>query len=229
MERPSTCYEMSSSKPKKSKKTPTIEEKLKSHYGKDFTIDDFPTWSSSAAWINTCNHCPVHSERQCDHCIRFCFSTELRGIPPRDLEWFLNVDIDAVYKLSERAYFTVKMEINKHLRQQEINLRAITRKDVLRNLIDRFRGQKKENDDIDRILQLHSFSSLEAWCDFKDYYDRSIIQVYEKIRYSDHYCTGCGVKVEQFTSKKNIEYEKCSLGRCDFFHRVGSNYATVKK
>ena len=119
--------------------------------------------------------------------------------------------------------------MERYLRPSEMKLRMISKRAVLCDIVDRFRGQKNDNDLIDEIISKHNFKSLQSWCNFKDNFDREVIQAYELHNSELLYCTGCGERSELFTSRTKVDYLRCALGQCDFFHRVGSNYATIKK
>lgn len=220
---------MEATKSKKQKDIETLRICFLEHYGEDLTIDEVPTWSSDSVWINPKKCCKTDLETKCYCCNHFCFQSSLRGIPPRDVNWFLDDDKEAVIKLGKPNHRHIQEIIFQFLRPEEIRLRSISRKLVLCDIFDRFRGNKRDNDSIDEILSKYNFKSLDMWCKFKDNFDREVIQVIEKNKRDRLYCTGCGERSEIFTSRMQIDYAKCALGRCDFFHRVGSHYATVKK
>ena len=120
------------------------------------------------------------------------------------------------------------------MRNQEIELRLISRKVVVQQLLCRFRGRKmnsvgNQQDFIDQILTEHGFTSIERWCTWKDAFDRLVYEMWVEKRSNVLFFTGCGNRAERFTSRKGDIYEKCSDGNCEYFHKVGSTFATVKK
>ena len=207
----------------------TLLEMLLEHYTGNVSPQDFPNWSQDQVWINCIRCCPVQMNKQCNVCVKFCFNTALRGPPTRNLNWFLDKHKDATIKFQEQRYYKIKQGIFKSLRNIEIKLRLISRMMVLHDVIKRYRGIKDDDDSIDAILNVFKFKSLGAWCDWKDGFDRLVYEKYMETKMETHYCTGCGERSIRFTSKRGEEYEKCATDSCDYFHKVGSNFATVKK
>lgn len=202
---------------------------LLEHYTADVRPSDFPRWSQNQVWVNCIHPCPITHHKQCRKCVKFCFSAALRGQPIRRMPWFLDKHRCATVKFKEQVYYKIKQDLFKTLRSHEIKLRLISRLMVLHDLVKRYRGIKHENDSIDMILGDYNFKSLEAWCDWKDGFDGLVFEKYMASRSERHFCTGCGERSILFTSKKGEDYEKCATGACDYFHKVGSDFATVNK
>ena len=122
------------------------------------------------------------------------------------------------------------MDLIKNLRWKEGRLRHLPRRLVLECLINRFRGIKlPAKDIIDEILDDFGFDSLKQWCDWKDSFDRLVFEKWVEKQSGRLFCTGCGERCTTFTSKKGDEYEKCASGRCEFFHKIGSPFATIER
>ena len=161
------------------------------------------------------------------------FSTTLRGKPIADREWFLDQQMDHVTSIRYRSiYSKIAYKYFFMLTKKELSLREISRKDVLDDLLFRFRGyyDPTKHDRIDLIIHQHQFSSIKRWCLWKQNLDRKFLMEYHSLRNNNLYCSGCGDKTITFQSKlNNISYQKCSNNLCDFFHKEGSFFATVKK
>ena len=206
-----------------------VLELLSEHYGGLVNPDEIPSWATDPTCTPILKRCPTARCRQCKSCIKICFNVALRGKPVRSLRWFLDDSKDAAVKFKDDRYYKIKQEICFPLRHCEIKLRHISRLMVVQDLVLRFRGLKEEDDIIDTLFNEFHFRSLDAWCNWKDGFDRLVYEKYVDSRSTVHFCTGCGERATRFTSRRGEEYEKCSNNSCDYFHKVGSNYATVKK
>ena len=168
-------------------------------------------------------------------CQKFCFSEVHRGNPVRDINWFTS-SIDATFVIATpqaKALNKLQKDLTKWLRADELQLRMLSRREVLIDIINRYQGTKRSTynreDSIDLLLHRFNFKSLNEWCDWKDQFDRKIRSQVEENKQTSYYCTGCGNRSMQFMSKKGEMYQKCFADRCDFFHKVGSNFARVKQ
>lgn len=214
----------------------SFEEIMKCHEQAGWNLNDIPKWSENPIFMPTKVTCSNAHENICIFCQKFCFSTEHRGNPVRDLNWFCS-KIDATFKIhtpSATHLNDLQKDLTKWLRSDELQLRMISRREVLADILDRYRGMKRtrygSNEDcIDMLLNRFNFKSIEAWCDWKDNFDRKIRSQIEENKQTSYYCTGCGNRSMQFMSKKGEMYQKCFADKCDFFHKVGSNFARVKK
>ena len=179
------------------------------------------------------NQCSKSRNEECRTCLEAMFSRQLRGKPIADLEWFQDQQLDHVTsKRYRNIYSKIAYKYFFMLTEKELSLREISRKDVLDDLLIRFRGyyDPSKTDRIDLIIHLHQFSSIKTWCLWKQDLDRKFLMEYHSITNNNLYCSGCGDKCVSFQSKiNNISYQKCSNNLCDFFHKEGSFFATVKK
>ena len=196
------------------------------------TSSNIPSWRSAETFVNK-NKCFQGPNTECINCMQLMFSSRLRGKPIVDVEWFKDRFTDHVtsprYK---NVYSQIAYKYFFMLRRHELSLREISRKDVLNALVLRFRGyyDPQKQDVLDDIIHKHHFSSIKNWCLWKQDLDRRFLMDYHSIQNNVLYCSGCGDKCTTFQSKNNlINYQKCSNNLCEFFHKEGSLFATVKK
>ena len=193
-----------------------------------------PTWSENSVFVMDQQFCAVPITQHCKNCYKLCFDKGLRGLPPKTFRWFLDEESDATTKFKLDKYKDIKNQIFKYMRKQEIELRYISRRVVLQELLCRFRGSKRDSvgngqDFIDKILTEHGFTSIERWCRWKEAFDRLIYEKWVEKRSNVLFCTGCGNRAYRFTSNKGITYEKCADGYCEFFYKVDATFARIKK
>ena len=189
-----------------------------------------PSWKENSVFVMPKKYCALPFTQHCRRCFALCFKKQLRGLPPKSLHWFLDEGSDAVMKLQNARYKSVRDDIFKNLRKHEIELRLVSRRMVLTELLCRFRGQNNgKNDIITVLLKKYCFETLERWCKWKEAFDRLVFEKTEEIKSDLLFCSGCGNRVLRFTSKMGVTYEKCATGNCDFFHKVGSEFARTKK
>ena len=193
-----------------------------------------PTWKENSVFVMKKKFCALPMTKHCRNCYKLCFDKRHRGSPPKSMHWFLDEESDATTKFKSPKYNSIKKKIFRYMRNQEIELRLISRKVVLQELLCRFRGSKRnsvgnQQDFIDQILTEHGFTSIERWCTWKEAVDRLVYEMWVEERSNVLFCTGCGNRAERFTCRKGNTYEKCAENSCQFFYKQGSNFATVKK
>ena len=209
-------------------------ELLSAHYNeRNMSFDKFPNWDEDPVWVCREERCTKPKLMQCEDCSLFCFNEVLRGQPPRSFRWYLDTNRDGAILLQQEKHIRIRKDVLKDLRRNEVSLRMISRKWVLHDLVLRFRGYKRDKDTIDEILQDHGFTSLSSWITWKESFDNLIREkiYFEKTGFM--FCTGCGERSTRFTAMtgkyRGELFEKCSNSSCDFFYRVGSNFASVNK
>lgn len=210
------------------------KELVKVHYGVNVDLTCFKPWSQDSTFLLPKKLCPIGKHIPCAVCMRLTFSATLRGNPIRPMEWFLDKEMDATYKLVTNEYAKTRNDLFCNLRKEEIALRMIPRRNVGEDLQHRFRGIKvsrhgEKKDSIDLIIKDYHFKTLTHWCHWKDNFDMLV----EKTQYDNTsrrlYCAGCGVKAQAFFSRDGTLYEKCATKDCTFFHKIDTTFATVPK
>ena len=189
-----------------------------------------PTWEENDMFTMHRKYCNTPSNMQCRNCVKLCFNKKIRGLPTRKMSWYLDASTDAAVKFTEDKHCaSIFKEVTSYLRKSEIQLRMITKRKVLENLISRFRGlTSKSSMDSVKIIKMQ-FSSLDRWCKWKDAFDRLVIQKQAEKASNRLFCTGCSIRSERFVARYGDTYERCSTENCYFFYKPGADYARVKK
>ena len=213
--------------------TMSIQQLLQLHFESVVDLRKyFKTWEKDQVLCLRKKICPTPKYIGCAVCNRLAFATELRGEPVRDINWFTNDSDDAFDIFINHSYHNVKLKVIQFLRKDEICLRKISRKQVLDDLFNRFRGFKdfryeNQMDSIDYILFRHNFKSLGHWCKWKDDFDKTIMKLRTQELDERLYCTGCGKKTKFHRARNGDLYEKCATGTCGFFHKRNKPFAKV--
>ena len=215
---------------RKKAKVMNTDDLIATHFRKDFDTKIIKKWREDPSfWLPT-TACPIPYKVPCAVCNRLAFSMQLRGVPIRPLEWFMDKDSDAYFLLLKAENKDVYNDLFKDLRAHEQSLRMIPRRKILECICDRFRGFKRqEKDKIDLLYSFYHFKSLEEWCRFKERFDKLVLRKIEEKNNKRSYCSGCGVKAEVFVSKRGDFYERCGERKCAFFHKLDTNFATVDR
>ena len=190
-----------------------------------------PTWQEDDMFTMHRKYCNIPSNMQCRNCVKLCFNKKIRGLPTRKISWFLDASIDAAVKFTEdKNCASIFKEVTSYLRKSEVQLRLVTKRKVLEDLISRFRGlTSKSCIDSLQIIKMNQFSSLERWCKWKDAFDRLVIEKQAEKASNRLFCTGCGNRSERFVARYGDTYERCSTENCYFFCKPGADFARVKK
>lgn len=193
---------------------------------------DIVSWKTDEVFVNK-RKCSLGPKSKCSNCMNLMFSSKYRGKSIADLEWFNDRFSDHVTSPKyKNIYSQIAYKYFFMLRKHERSLREISRKDVLDALSFRFRGfyNSEKADVLDEIMCTHHFCSIKEWCLWKQDLDYKFLSDYYSIKNKVLFCSGCGDKCITFQSSKTLtNYQKCSNNLCDFFHKEGSFYATVKK
>ena len=190
-----------------------------------------PSWNDDETFISDYK-CPVQSCIVCTYCLECMFSTKKRGKTIADQEWFNDKFADHVNNPRYELYPSLRERLFHNLRNHEIDLRLISRKDVYNALVDRFRGYYRygKKDVIDKIINEYHFTSIKQWCLWKCKQDKLFLTEYHSIRNNTLFCSGCGHKCVRFQSKKTLDhFQKCSNNQCDFFYKEDATFARIKK
>ena len=221
--------ELANNESRKKRKV-SFKTDIKCKWNSDVSI---PSWQEDEKFVNPVICCSKKPGEKCSECFEMMFSKTLRGKSIADREWFLDQNLDHVTSPRYRnIYSKIAYKYFFMLTKKELSLREISRKDVLVDLLLRFRGyyDPAKRDIIDIIIHEHQFSSIRNWCLWKQDLDRKFLMEYHSLKNNNLYCSGCGDKCITFQSKLNhISYQKCSNNLCDFFHKEGSFFARVKK
>ena len=193
---------------------------------------NIPSWKTNETYVND-KKCVMACNYSCQTCLNAMFSSKIRGKPIADLQWFNDKLADHICSPRYRNYPSIQKKLYSMLRQHEIELRQISRKDVFESLLSRFRGfynPQNGDDYVDIIINTYKFPSIRHWCLWKSDIDYKFLMEWHSIRNKVLYCSGCGDKCTRFqASNSNIFYQKCSNNACDFFCKEGSTYATIVK
>lgn len=191
-----------------------------------------PSWKDNEVYANI-SRCVLGSNKTCQECLSAMFSVKLRGKSIADLQWFQDDIADHVCSPRYFRYPSIQKKLYAMLRNHEVKLRRISRKDVFESLVSRFRGfydPVTDVDCVDVIIHKYHFPSIRHWCLWKSELDKKFLIEYHTLKNNLFYCSGCGDKCCRFQARNsNIYYQKCSNNACDFFCKEGSNYATIKK
>lgn len=204
------------------------EELLSSHFGNKMQKKDIPLWSKDRSFKNMIGICPKPITERCNVCERLCFSVELRGHSFVDKEWFFDSQSDYADPSNIKQYFRVHQEMEKYLRDDEIELRNISRKSIYEQLILRFRnGQySKRMDYIDLLEDHYHFYDYRSWILWKIKWDDSFLDA--KLPFDDKYlfCCVCGKKCKQISEGKR-SFQVCNKKGCNFLYNMKSEKVYV--
>ena len=197
----------------------SISDLIKDHFKGELIEKDIPNWDIDESFINKIR-CPIPIEFPCTTCEKLCFSTELRGKPTRDVEWYKNVMRDSASEYQEMHFYYIRYKFNRFSLPLELRLRNMTRDQIYKQLIERFRGfydEENSEDDIDFILSLKHWSSMEKYYDWKDKYDYTFQDELPRVSRHNLYCTGCGIiAIHDYDEETKRGFQRCADKDCDF-------------
>ena len=171
-------------------------------------ITKIPKWIDDETFINK-SKCNIPKHLSCSVCMNLMFSKSIRGIPIGHVDWFNDQLADHVTSDRYKNNNIVRNKLFSMLRSHELQLRDISRKKVLDDLLLRFRGYyTKDNPDIiDVILNDYKFTTIKSWCSWKSALDSHYLAEYNNLRNNNIlYCSGCGEKAYRFMAHNSTEY-----------------------
>ena len=191
------------------------------------------SWDVSGVRSNFINSikCQLPKQIVCYTCRDLMFSTVLKVKDMGCLEWFQEDIVDSLIHPDNAKGRIIWKRYFVYMRRHEINLRLITRKQVLNDMWMRFRGHKSLSDDkIDLITDTYKFQSIAKWCQWKSAFDRSVLSFYNNNKGKSIYCSGCGQKCKSINSSKHGKtFHVCAQNECEFLYCDESKFARVKK
>lgn len=204
---------------------------LKEHFQGNLKYSDIPNWYNNSSFINMVSLCPAGKEHDCHTCEVLCFSKQLRSIPPKTVDWYYNIDEDSCSPYYSDRRYDIKYKFYRYLLPKEQKLRDISRLDLLKAIVNRFRGYYDPGDCIDRIKASGNWSSFDAYLKWKDDdWDDKFRREWINTAENNDYCSGCGIKTHIKFRKGSFDtYQVCAEGYCDYYRDNNKNYAIVKK
>lgn len=210
--------------------TTKIEELLMTHFKGHLSKDDISDWDMDPQYTNSTFQCPIPKEKKCAVCEKLCFSTELRGEPPKSKDWFLDKHMDSATDYHQFHFYSIRYKFLRFCLPNELKLRNITRESLYNDLINRFRGfyNYEEKDVIDIIMKQDEWYDLKYYFDWKQKFDVNFRMEWLKCNNGTLYCSGCGLLCSNFYDKEtNTCGQKCSDGSCVFLYETHKEFARV--
>ena len=204
------------------------EDLLSSHFCQKIKKKDIPLWSHKQVYTNTIRSCSKSLKERCIICERLCFSMELRGHSFVDKEWYFDKDRDYADPINKKQYISVHNDMEKYLRNDEIELRNISRKMVYNALILRFRRgyTKSEKDIIHLIEQHHNFYDYRSWILWKIKWDNTFVSMKHSFDGNNLYCCVCGNKCK-IINEGSTKIQVCNKKGCNFMFNMKSDKTYV--